>query len=220
MTKEIQLVNHHFLSDLFPQDTFIAGIDEVGKGALFGPVVAAAVVLPLENLVKLENLNLKDSKQLSAKKREKYADSIKEIVSHWAIGYAKANEIDRINILQASLLAMKRSILKLKVQPKICLVDGKHPIPNLSIKQKNLIKGDLRSSLIAAASIIAKVWRDDLIVRLFAVKYPQYDLAANKGYGTLKHKQALKKYGPSQGHRISFRPCHNYLGRNYPAREF
>lgn len=200
-------INYRLLSHLFPEDTLIAGVDEVGRGALFGPVGAAAVVMPLKNLVLLENLNLKDSKQLSAKRREEYAIVIKEIVTHWAIGYAKADEIDRINILQASMLAMKRAILKLKVQPNVCLIDGKHTIPDLSIEQRNLVKGDLRSSLIAAASIIAKVWRDDLIVRLFAIKYPQYDLAANKGYGTLKHREALKEFGPTPGHRISFRPC-------------
>ena len=101
---------------------------------------------------------------------------------------------------------MKRSVLKLKIQPIFCLVDGKQKLPDLPIPQKNLVKGDQRSPLIAAASIIAKVWRDELIVRL-SQNYPEYDLAANKGYGTKKHKLALQEYGPSPQHRMSFRPC-------------
>ena len=122
------------------------------------------------------------------------------------IGYATVAEIDRLNIFHASLQAMKRSVLKLKLTPNLCLVDGRHSLPNLDIPQKALPKGDKISLVIGAASIIAKVWRDDLITR-WATRYPEYDLANNKGYGTKRHLVALYQYGPSPQHRMSFRPC-------------
>lgn len=182
----------------------IAGVDEVGRGALFGPVMAAAVVLPAADLPRLTEIGVKDSKLLNAKKRSASIAPIQKIVLSWAVGYATVKEIDRLNILQASLLAMQRAIIKLKVTPELCSIDGKHKIPNLSIPQETLIKGDRLSPAIAAASIIAKVWRDELIVRL-AEKYPDYDLAANKGYPTAKHRFALQKYGRSKLHRSSFK---------------
>ncbi len=168
---------------LSSQSALLAGVDEVGRGALFGPVVAAAVVLPLEAIPQLAEMGVKDSKQLSVKRREQLAESIKSISFSVAIGYASVREIERINILQASLLAMKRAVAKLQLPPELCLVDGNFAIPDLAIEQKTLVKGDRLSLLIAAASIVAKVWRDGLIVRL-ARTIPQYDLAANKGYGT------------------------------------
>jgi len=192
------------MSKLFGQDAYIAGVDEVGRGALFGPVVAAAVVLPQSALPQLSLIGVKDSKQLSAKKRVALAQNIKELVTNWQIGYATVKEIDELNILQASLLAMKRAVTKLKLKPEICLVDGNKTIPELLIPQENIIKGDQISPAIAAASIIAKVWRDELIVR-WAKSYPNYDLITNKGYGTQRHRQALLKYGPSAQHRMSFR---------------
>ncbi len=185
----------------------IAGVDEVGRGALFGPVVAAAVILPTTAaLSELVAAQMRDSKQLSASRREKLAEKIYACALAWGVGFASSTEIDQINILQASLLAMKRAVLKLKVEPQLCLVDGNQTIKDLIYPQKTLIKGDEKSLAIASASIIAKVWRDDLIIRL-ATKYPLYDLAANKGYGTARHLQALKKYGASPLHRKSFRPC-------------
>ncbi|MGK7918093.1 MAG: ribonuclease HII [Prochloraceae cyanobacterium] len=184
----------------------IAGVDEVGRGALFGPVVAAAAVVPISGLPELVTIGVKDSKQLGAKKRSELVQPIQGTVKSWALGYATVEEIDRLNILQASLLAMKRAVLKLRVQPEMCLVDGKQPIPELPLPQKNLVKGDRRSPIIAAASILAKVWRDELIVRL-AGKYSHYDLASNKGYGTKRHLLALQEYGPSPQHRMSFRSC-------------
>ena len=190
--------------------TLVAGVDEVGRGALFGPVVAAAVVISVSQLWQLREIAAKDSKKLSAKRREELAEAIKTVVTDWRIGYAKAKEIDEINILQASLLGMKRAVEKLTPQPDLCLVDGRFKIPNLTLSQINLTQGDARSRTIAAASIIAKVWRDDLIVRLWANQYPQYHLAANKGYGTNAHRLALQQYGPSPQHRLSFRPCRNY----------
>ncbi|NJO20518.1 MAG: ribonuclease HII, partial [Spirulinaceae cyanobacterium RM2_2_10] len=111
-----------------------------------------------------------------------------------------------INILQASLLAMQRAVKKLNPPPDRCFVDGRFALPSLTVPQENLVKGDRQSPAIAAASIVAKVWRDDLVVR-WAPKFPDYDLAANKGYGTARHRLALQHYGPSRQHRHSFRPC-------------
>lgn len=183
----------------------IAGVDEVGRGALFGPVVAAAVILP-PSVPELVAAQIRDSKQLSSYRRLKLAEKICAVALDWKIGFASTAEIDRINILQATLLAMKRAVLKLKVQPGLCLVDGNQPLKDLPMLQQTLVKGDERSLSIASASIVAKVWRDALVVRL-ASKYPMYDLVANKGYGTERHRQALQQYGPSPLHRMSFRPC-------------
>lgn len=194
------------MSDLDALDsgsTIIAGIDEVGRGALFGPVVAAVAIAPLSSLPLLIDLGVKDSKKLTATKRQKLIEPIMAAISETKIGLASAIEIERLNILQASLLAMKRAVLQLKCTPTLCLVDGIHKIAELSIPQQTLVKGDERSPLIAAASILAKVWRDNLIVNL-ATTYPQYDLAANKGYPTLKHRQALQIYGACPEHRRSF----------------
>lgn len=182
----------------------VAGVDEVGRGALFGPVVAASVVASPADLPKLMAIGVKDSKKLSPQKRRQLVQPIQELVTDWQIACASVTEIDNLNILQASLLAMKRTILQLAVSPSLCLVDGKFPIPELSISQQTLIKGDSRSPLIAAASILAKVWRDDLIIEL-ATKYPEYDLAANKGYPTKKHRLALQQHGASVEHRRSFK---------------
>ena len=194
------------LSKLAERDLLVAGIDEVGRGALFGSVVAAAVVLPLSKIPKLQEIGVRDSKQLAAKKRQSLIAPIKTTVTNWCISQASVAEIDQHNILQASLLAMKRAILGLKPLPDFCLVDGKFLIPGLAIGQKTVIQGDRKSAAIAAASILAKVWRDDLIVNL-AQKYPEYDLASNKGYPTQKHLLALQKYGACEQHRKSFRPC-------------
>ncbi|NES18560.1 MAG: ribonuclease HII [Symploca sp. SIO3E6] len=187
-------------------EQLVAGVDEVGRGALFGPVVAAAVILPASALPQLALAGVKDSKQLSASRRLKLAQEIQRQAIDWKIGYATREEIDQINILQASLLAMKRAVLKLQVKPDLCLVDGKQSLKELPVPQQSMIKGDQRSLEIAAASVVAKVWRDDLVMRL-AIKYPNYDLAANKGYGTQRHRLALQQQGPSPQHRLSFRPC-------------
>lgn len=184
----------------------VAGVDEVGRGALFGPVVAAAAIVPPEAATQLISAGVKDSKKLTQNDRTRLAELILTVASDCKIGIASVREIDRLNILQASLLAMKRAILKLKVQPELCLIDGNKRIPNLSLPQKTIVKGDNLSLAIASASIVAKVWRDKLIVRL-AAKYPHYDLANNKGYGTAKHREALNRYGVSPQHRRSFSPC-------------
>lgn len=187
-----------------PATALIAGIDEVGRGALFGPVVAAAVVVRSEQLPLLTDAGIRDSKQLSAARRVALVPAIEAIASAWQIRQASVREIDRLNILSASLLAMERCVRRLSIVPDLCLVDGNQPIPGLMLPQTCLVGGDLLSPVIAAASILAKVWRDRLIERL-ASRYPGYDLAANKGYGTAKHRQALMVYGPTFQHRRSFR---------------
>jgi ribonuclease HII len=203
MVKTEQWLELSTYSDLLG---LVAGVDEVGRGALFGPVVAAAVVLPPEALPELMAAAIKDSKKLSSGRRIQLAQQIGILALDWKIGFASTAQIDQINILQATLLAMKRAVLKLKVQPALCLIDGNQSIRDLLSPQQTIVKGDERSLNIAAASIMAKVWRDDLIQRL-ASKYPMYDLERNKGYGSQRHLLALKKYGPSRLHRQSFRPC-------------
>lgn len=188
------------LSDL------VAGVDEVGRGALFGPVVAAAVILPPSAWAMLIAAEIKDSKKLSSDRRVKLGLQICELATAWSIGLASAAEIDKLNILQATLLAMKRSVVKLQVLPSLCLVDGNQSIKDLGIQQQTIVKGDERSLNIAAASIIAKVWRDQLVTDL-ASQYPAYNLEQNKGYGSQKHLIALRQQGPSPLHRQSFRPC-------------
>jgi ribonuclease HII len=195
------------LASGFPPTT-VAGVDEVGRGALFGPVVAAAVILPATAVDPLIEAGVRDSKQLSSEQRQILAIQIHSLAIDCQVGLASVVEIDRLNILQASLLAMKRAILRLKVTPELCLVDGNQSIPNLPLPQQTVVQGDSRSLPIAAASIVAKVWRDELITRL-AVRYPQYHLDSNKGYGTPSHRRALEEFGVSRYHRLSFSPCRN-----------
>ncbi len=183
----------------------IAGIDEVGRGCLFGPVFAAVVVAPLELMPILLELGVKDSKKLSAGKRYKLFQSIQSLGCIYRLGYATACEIDNLNILQASLMAMNRAVNKLPKKPDCILVDGRFVIPNLAIDQYALIQGDDRSPVIASASIIAKQSRDELITR-FALNYPQYGLSSHKGYPTATHISALREHGPSPQHRCSFAP--------------
>lgn len=194
------------LAEFSTQSTLIAGVDEVGRGAVFGSVVAATVVIPFSAVSQLIALGVKDSKKLSANKRQKLVKPIQSESIGWHVSYSSVAEIDELNILQASLLAMYRCVTKLQVTPDICLVDGNFPIPNLGIPQKTVIKGDLRSPIIAAASILAKVYRDEMMVNL-AAKYQKYDLANNKGYPTVKHRLAIKQYGITSEHRRSFKSC-------------
>jgi ribonuclease HII len=200
---EIQL--KLFKEQEYSAQRLVAGVCAIGREALFGPVVAAAVILPTSALPQLAIAGIKDSK-LSPLQRIKLAQHIQGLALDWRIGYATSHEIDQLHILQASLLAMKRAILKLKAQPNICLVNGKQPLPNLPLPQQTMVKGDERSLEIAAASIVAKAWRDELVIRL-AAKYPDYDLVANKGNKTKRHQLALQQYGPSRLHRISFLSC-------------
>ncbi len=186
--------------------TIYAGVDEVGRGCLFGPVVAAAVILPDGSDTPLLTAGVTDSKLLSPRQRQNFAQQIAAIAVDCQIGVASVAEIDRLNILQASLLAMRRAVLKLRVMPDGCWVDGNQRIPNLPMAQQTWVKGDLECVAIAAASIVAKVWRDDLITRLDS-QYPGYDLSRNKGYGTAKHRAALQRLGLTPQHRRSFAPC-------------
>lgn len=188
----------------------VAGVDEVGRGCLFGPVVAAAVILSPTAAEALLKAGVKDSKQLRGAAREILYETIRTQAVDCRIGMASAQEIDRINILQASLLAMRRAIARLSPQPDLCLIDGNRPIPNFAISQQTIIKGDQTEVAIAAASIIAKVWRDRLLVRLDR-RYPGYHLASNKGYGSRAHQEALQTLGCSPQHRLSFSPCQKSL---------
>ncbi len=181
----------------------IAGIDEVGRGALFGIVVTAAVILPMKAYAQLIIAGVKDSKKLSADRRTELAKLIKEVAQSYHIGCATVTEIATLNIRGATLLAMTRAVQGLQTLPEICLVDGRDRVPNLHIDQVTLIQGDDRSVSIAAASILAKVYRDDLICQ-WAEKYPEYGLDRHKGYGTSQHRQALLTYGATPEHRQKF----------------
>ena len=178
----------------------IAGVDEVGRGSLVGPVYAAAVILNRSINKKL----LKDSKKLSKKRREILAQYIKKN-STWAIAKASVGEIEKKNILQASLMAMKRAILKLKKKPSMILIDG-NKLPKIeNYKLKSVIKGDQKIPSISAASIIAKVARDNFISKL-GIRYKSYSWGENYGYGTKKHLRAIKKFGVTVHHRKTFSP--------------
>jgi ribonuclease HII len=190
-------------------EAMVAGVDEVGRGCLFGSVVAAAVVLPIKSIVRLEEIVVRDSKKLTAKKRENLVNQIEEIVTDWQIAAVDNQIIDQINIFQASLQAMTEAVNQLKYAPALCLIDGKFTLPNLKYPQLNLVKGDERSTVIASASIVAKVWRDQQMSQ-YAEQFPQYDLEQNKGYPTKKHLEAIKKYGISPLHRQSFSPCQSH----------
>ena len=178
----------------------IAGVDEVGRGSLIGPVYAAAVILNKSIKKKL----LKDSKSLTKAKREDLSTYIKKN-SIWAVGKASVKEIERINILHASLLAMKRAIQKLKKKPTIVLIDG-NKVPEISsYKLKSIIKGDQKIASISAASIIAKVTRDKMITNL-GKKFREYNWDKNCGYGTKQHLKAIKNLGVTSHHRRTFSP--------------
>jgi ribonuclease HII len=196
---------------------FIAGIDEAGRGPLAGPVVAAAVILPRG----FTHSEIRDSKLLSAQQREKLAPLIRQESVCWGLGVVEVDEIDRINILQASLLAMVKALVGLISTPDCALIDGNQPIPRSlfrrgefsggkSLYQKTIVKGDQLCLSIAAASIIAKVSRDAIMVELDK-QYPEYGFASHKGYSCATHFEALRRHGPSPIHRQSFRPVREAL---------
>jgi ribonuclease HII len=176
-----------------------AGVDEAGRGCLAGPVVAAAVILPS----RFSLPHLTDSKKLSFQRRRDLRPLIQAQATAWAVGLSWPREIDRLNILRASLLAMCRAVDKLKVRPEVLFVDGNQKIP-IDLPQKTLVGGDLSEPCISAASVLAKVFRDRLMQALDR-RYPGYDLARHKGYGTKKHRDILKRRGPSPVHRRSFK---------------
>jgi ribonuclease HII len=178
-----------------------AGVDEVGRGCLAGPVYAAAVILPRRHGLR----GLADSKQLSAAQREELAPRIRERALAWAVGIATVEEIDRLNILRATFLAMARAVQALSLKPELCLVDG-NQVPELGCPVRTIVGGDAMVRSIMAASIIAKVARDAELARLHQ-QYPHYGFARHKGYGTPEHRAALQQHGPCAIHRMSFAPC-------------
>ena len=197
------------IDDLEVNETdLIAGVDEVGRGPLAGPVVAAAVILdpkkPIDGLC--------DSKKMSANRRLEMSDKIKSNSLAWSLGRAEVKEIDEINILQASLLAMKRAIEVLNIEPDIVLVDGNYT-PSINFKKKAIVKGDSFISEISAASIIAKVERDNEMIALDEI-YPGYGFSSHKGYPTKQHIESLKRLGITDIHRITFSPVSKYLLSN------
>tara|TARA_B100000965_G_scaffold344108_1_gene314165 strand:+ start:298 stop:870 length:573 start_codon:yes stop_codon:yes gene_type:complete len=183
----------------------IAGVDEVGRGSLVGPVYAAAVILKNN----LDKKKLKDSKKLTKRNRENLEKYIKKN-SYWSIGSASLKEIEELNILNASLLAMKRAIKKLKKKPSQVLIDGNRVPKIKNYNLKYIIRGDQKIPEISAASIIAKVSRDRLITKM-SKKYIKYFWNKNSGYGTKGHISAIKKFGITKHHRKTFKPIHNIL---------
>ncbi len=189
-----------------PHTILFAGVDEAGRGPLAGSVVAAAVILNPDNFIS----GLTDSKKLGENKRSLLEAEIKQRALDWSIGEASVEEIDHINILQASLLAMKRAVLDLKIKPHRVLVDG-NQCPDLpAFDVLAIVKGDLSESCISAASILAKQHRDRQMIELDRL-YPQYQLARHKGYPTRLHRQLLIEHGASPIHRRSFRPVQDVL---------
>ncbi len=183
----------------YPLNKNIAGCDEAGRGSLAGPVVAAAVILPKN----FKNNTLNDSKLLSEKNRLLLKKIIEKQAISWAIGIVSSKEIDKINILNASFLAMHRAIKKLHTKPKLLLIDGNRFKAFQDIDYKCIVKGDTKYLSIAAASILAKTYRDDIMRRL-NIASPEYKWEQNKGYPTREHRQAIKRFGISKHHRKSF----------------
>jgi len=187
-------------TDSFLRHNLIAGVDEAGRGAWAGPVFAAAVILSPEITIN----GLADSKKLSPLRRETLAKEIKASALSWSIASADADEIDRLNILQATLLAMQRAISGLDLAPKMVLVDGGH-VPRLSIPAQPIVKGDDKVAAISAASILAKVERD-LLMERYRKEYPDYSFHQHKGYGTARHSAELNEFGILDIHRKTFAP--------------
>jgi len=189
----------------------VAGLDEVGRGCLAGPVVAAAIILSPD----IHLPGVRDSKVLSSKQREALNWAIREKALAVSVAQVESTEIDRINILRASLKAMAQAVDNLDLRPRALLIDGNQPIPH-TLPQKTLIKGDQRSLSVAAASIVAKVFRDNLMEEMHR-NYPHYNFASNKGYATLEHREAIKLYGCCPIHRRTFKGVREYttISREY-----
>ena len=183
----------------------ICGVDEAGRGPLAGPVSAAAVILDPDHPI----AGLADSKKLSGRQRDRLAIIIRERALAWAVAHADVDEIDQLNILQATLLAMRRAVLALGIQPRQVLVDGLY-CPQTGIPSQAIIKGDSKVAAISAASILAKTARDELMLELHQ-RYPHYGFAKHKGYPTAEHLAALREHGVSMAHRKSFRPVSEFL---------
>ena len=183
----------------------ICGVDEAGRGPLAGPVCAAAVILPEGAVIE----GLDDSKKLTEKKREKLYDIIKETAVAYSVAYGTLEEIETVNILEATYLAMNRAIEGLTVKPDFALIDGNRVPRGIKIPCETVVKGDSKSMSVAAASVLAKVTRDRLMLE-YDKKYPEYNFKKHKGYGTKEHTELIKQYGPCEIHRLSF--LKNILG--------
>jgi len=197
----------------YHKDVIEAGCDEAGRGCLAGPVFAAAVILPQSSMVNDKWSMLNDSKQLSEKKRYALREVIEREALAWAVGIVSNEEIDRINILRASILAMHRALDGLKVRPEEIIVDGNRFMPYHALPYTTIVKGDGKYMSIAAASILAKTYRDDYMLRLHE-EYPAYHWNRNKGYPAPAHRQAIREHGTTPYHRMTF----NLLGS--PQLEF
>ncbi|WP_330961767.1 ribonuclease HII [Photobacterium sp. 53610] len=193
---------------IYPDAPLIAGVDEVGRGPLVGAVVTAAVILDPANPIE----GLTDSKKLSEKKRLALFDEIKEKALSWSLGRCEPSEIDELNILQATMVAMQRAVAGLSVEPGFVLIDG-NKVPQLPMPAQAVVKGDLRVAEISAASILAKVTRDQEMVELDA-RYPAYGFAQHKGYPTKAHFAALEAFGAIDEHRKSFKPVRERIAQN------
>ena len=205
------MLDNLLLFDDLPPPQLAAGVDEVGRGPLAGPVVAAAVILHGGAPDGLD-----DSKKLSAARRSRLAEAIREAALVFALGRAEVEEIDELNILRASHLAMERAVARLQTRPEVVFVDG-NLLPSLPMPAVAVVKGDGRIREISAASIVAKVARDEEMIRLEA-RYPGYGFAQHKGYGTADHLRALERLGPTPIHRRSFAPVRDALGQRHGAR--
>lgn len=199
------LKNHYF------DGVVEAGCDEAGRGCLAGSVYAAAVILPAD----YENAELNDSKKLTARKRNELRQVIERDAVAWAVGIVTPEEIDKINILNASFLAMHRALDALKVRPEAVIVDGNRFKPYRDLPHATIVKGDGKYLSIAAASILAKTWRDEYMERI-AQEHPQYDWTSNKGYPTRRHREAIRRFGVTSYHRMSY----NLLGDAEPMLPF
>ena len=197
-----------FVEFKLPENVLICGVDEAGRGPLAGAVYAAAVILDSNRPI----FGLADSKKLSEKRRDYLAIEIKQHALAWAIASSSVEEIDEINILQASLLAMKRAIEALKISPELVLVDG-NKRPKISLPCEAIVKGDSKVQAISAASILAKTARDANLLELHQV-YPQYNFAKHKGYPTAEHMALLIKHGVSPIHRRSYAPVRNLIAKS------
>ncbi len=184
---------------------WIGGLDEVGRGPLAGPVVAACVILRDDG----SHGSYVDSKTINAENRSRLYEELKQNGARISIGIVSENDIDRLNILQASLLAMKKAVLAMSEQPDFLLVDGNKPVP-ISIPQQTLVKGESKSASIAAASIVAKVVRDAMMDQ-YHLQFPEYNFQQNRGYPTLEHREAIRKHGPCEIHRQSFKCVREFI---------
>jgi len=184
--------------------TRVAGLDEAGRGAWAGPVTAAAVILPVDNHILDHLCGVRDSKQMTSRQRETWAEQIQELATAWGIGFAAADEVDSLGIVPATRLAMERALAACVLQPQQLLLDALR-LPGVNLPQQAVIKGDARSLSIAAASVLAKTTRDAWM-RDLENEFPGYGFARHKGYGTAVHRKALQELGPCAIHRFSYAP--------------